>query len=151
MTQRYTLYAGHRDVQVDIRFKEANAKDATFSTGVQKLERDNVGFLQADGLAGSGGSNLAYKNDTVNHPRDTVGLGICVPKRYVTAHQEDDVNYLFQMNTDGGRELTYYFTFNALKEDKGFKDSPSWFAYLKEWQQALAQPCKVTIHSLHNN
>ena len=151
MTQRYTLYAGHRDVQVDIRFKEANAKDATFSTGVQKLERDNVGFLQADGLAGSWGSNLAYKNDTVNHPRETVGLGICVPKRYVTAHQEDDVNYLFQMNTDGGRELTYYFTFNALKEDKGFKDSPSWFAYLKEWQQALAQPCKVIIHSLHNN
>lgn len=151
MTQRYTLYAGHRDVQVDICFKEADAKDATFSTGVQKLERDNVGFLQADGLAGSWGSNLAYKNDTVNHPRETVGLGICVPKRYVTAHQEDNVNYLFQMDTDGGRELTYYFTFNALKEDKGFKDSPSWFAYLKEWQQALAQPCKVTIHSLHNN
>lgn len=145
MTQHYTLYAGHRDVRVDIRFKEADVKGAEFCTGVQKLERDNVGFLHDDGLAGSWGSNLAYKNDTVNHPRETVGLGVCVPRTYVVTPQEDDVNYLFRMNTGAGQELSYYFTFNALKEEKGFKDSRSWFAYLKKWQQALAHPCKITI------
>ena len=71
MTQRYTLYAGHRDVRVDISFKEEDATHKAFATGIQKLERDNVGFLDADGLAGSWGSNLAYKNDTVNHPRES--------------------------------------------------------------------------------
>ena len=145
MTQRYTLYAGHRDVRVDISFKEADASGKTFATGVQKLERDNVGFLDADGLAGSWGSNLAYKNDTVNHPRETVGLGIYVPRRYMAGKLEDDVNYLYQMNTNGDRGLSYYFTFNALKEDKGCKTSADWFAHLRDWQASLAHPCKITI------
>lgn len=145
MVQRYTLYAGHRDVRVDIRFKETDAQDKTFSSGVQKLERDNVGFLQADGLAGSWGSNLAYKNDTINHPRETVGLGICVPRDYVMESLEDEVNYLFLMKTGGTHSLTYHFTFTATKEETGYTNSTDWFAHLKEWQASLAHPCIITI------
>ena len=89
------------------------AGDLSQKTGVQKLERDNVGFLDADGLAGSWGSNLAYKNDTVNHPRETVGLGIYVPRRYLLSKQEDENNYLYQMRPDKDGRLTYYFTFAA--------------------------------------
>lgn len=148
MTQRYTLYAGHRDVRVDVSFKEEDATHKTFATGVQKLERDNVGFLDADGLAGSWGSNLAYKNDTINHPRETVGLGIYVPGRYIAAHQEDDVNYLIQMHTDSDYTLTYHFTFAAAKEERGYKSSTDWFTHLREWQAALAHPCKITIMKL---
>lgn len=146
MTQRYTLYAGHRDVRVDISFREAGeAASKTFATGVQKLERDNVGFLDADGLAGSWGSNLAYKNDTVNHPRETVGLGIYVPRRYLLSKQEDENNYLYQMRPDKDGRLTYYFTFAAAKEERGYKNSKEWFAALPSWQSSVARPCKVTI------
>ena len=146
MTQRYTLYAGHRDVRVDISFREAEeAASKTFATGVQKLERDNVGFLDADGLAGSWGSNLAYKNDTVNHPRETVGLGIYVPRRYLLSKQEDENNYLYQMRPDKDGKLTYYFTFAAAKEERGYKNSKEWFAALPSWQSSVAHPCKVTI------
>ena len=146
MTQRYTLYAGHRDVRVDISFREAGeAASKTFATGVQKLERDNVGFLDADGLAGSWGSNLAYKNDTVNHPRETVGLGIYVPRRYLLSKQEDENNYLYQMRPDKDGRLTYYFTFAAAKEERGYKNSKEWFAALPSWQTSVARPCKVTI------
>ena len=146
MTQRYTLYAGHRDVRVDISFREAGeAASKTFATGVQKLERDNVGFLDADGLAGSWGSNLAYKNDTVNHPRETVGLGIYVPRRYLLSKQEDENNYLYQMRPDKDGRLTYYFTFAAAKEERGYKNSKEWFAALSSWQTSVARPCKVTI------
>ena len=145
MTQRYTLYAGHRDVRVDISFKEEDATHKAFATGIQKLERDNVGFLDADGLAGSWGSNLAYKNDTVNHPRETVGLGIYVPGRFVTLTKEDDINYLIQLHTNRDRQLTYFFTFAAAKEEEGFKDSRAWFDHLVEWQSRQAHPCKVTI------
>ena len=146
MTQRYTLYAGHRDVRVDISFREAGeAASKTFATGVQKLERDNVGFLDADGLAGSWGSNLAYKNDTVNHPRETVGLGIYVPRRYLLSKQEDENNYLYQMRPDKDGKLTYYFTFAAAKEERGYKNSKEWFAALPSWQTSVARPCKVTI------
>ena len=146
MTQRYTLYAGHRDVRVDISFREAGeAASKTFATGVQKLERDNVGFLDADGLAGSWGSNLAYKNDTVNHPRETVGLGIYVPGGYLLSTQEDENNYLYQMRPDKDGRLTYYFTFAAAKEERGYKNSKEWFAALPSWQTSVARPCKVTI------
>ena len=146
ITQRYTLYAGHRDVRVDISFREAGeAASKTFATGVQKLERDNVGFLEADGLAGSWGSNLAYKNDTVNHPRETVGLGIYVPRRYLLSKQEDENNYLYQMRPDKDGRLTYYFTFAAAKEERGYKNSKEWFAALPSWQTSVARPCKVTI------
>lgn len=145
MCQRYTLYAGHRDVEMNVRFSEAEVGKDLFCTGVQKLECDNVGFLNVDGLAGSWGTNLPNKNDTVNNPRETVGLGIYVPKKYVQDIHEDDVNYLLLMNTNNSKELNYSFCFYAGKEAEGFKDSTSWFAYLKEWQQALLHPCKITI------
>lgn len=145
MTQRYILYAGHRDVRVDVRFKEVDVKDCVFCSGVQKLESDNIGFLNTSGLAGSWGTNLPNKKDSISNPRQTVGLGICVPKKQVTGVIEDEVNYLLLMNTCGRKKLTYYFTFNAGKEEKGFKDSKSWFAYLKKWQKELTHPCKITI------
>lgn len=145
MVQHYIIYAGHRDVNVQVRFKESSVKENTFCSGVQKLERDNVGFLQADGLAGSWGSNLPEKKDTITNPRETVGLGFCIPKANVKTVKEDEHNYLVVFDTHGGKTIDYHFTFNSAKEEKGMKDSKTWFAYLKEWQQALQHPCKITI------
>lgn len=145
MTQHYTLYAGHRDVRVDVVFKGTPVKENTFCTGVMKVEEENVGFLQADGLAGSWGTNLPEKTDTVNNPRETVGLGVCVPQRYVNKTVEDASNYLVIMDTDKGDALSYNLTFCTAKEERGFRTSAAWFAYLKEWQEALRHPCRVSV------
>lgn len=145
MTQHYILYAGHRDLQVNVSFKEPSVKENTFCTGVMKVEENNIGFLQPDGLAGSWGTNLPEKTDTINNPRETVGLGVCVPKRYVSKTVEDDANYLVVVNTDGDRSLSYHLTFCAAKEENGFKGPNAWFAYLRQWQQALQHPCQITI------
>ncbi len=145
MRQHYTLYTGHRDVQVDVNFRGTRVKDNTFCTGVMKVEEQNVGFLQADGLAGSWGTNLPEKTDTINNPRETVGLGVCVPQKYVNKTVENDANYLVVMDTDNGEALSYHLTFCTAKEDKGFKQSTAWFAYLKEWQAELQHPCRVRV------
>ncbi len=145
MRQHYTLYAGHRDVEVDVAFRGPKVQENTFCTGVMKVEEQNVGFLQKDGLAGSWGTNLPEKTDTINNPRETVGLGVCVPQKYVNKTVENDANYLVVMDTDKGESLSYHLTFCAAKEDKGFKQSAAWFAYLKEWQAELQHPCRVRV------
>lgn len=145
MKQHYILYAGHRDLQVKAFFKEPEVKENTFCTGVMKVEENNVGFLQADGLTGSWGTNLPEKTDTINNPRETVGLGVCVPKRYVNKTVENASNYLVVMDTDNSQSLSYHLTFCAVKEDKGYKESNEWFAYLRQWQQELKHPCQITI------
>ncbi len=145
MKQHYILYAGHRDLQVQVSFKEASVKENTFCTGVMKVEEENVGFLQSDGLAGSWGTNLPEKTDTINNPRETVGLGVCVPKQYVDSTIENDANYLVILNTNGTQSLSYYLTFCTTKEDEGYPDKEAWFAYLRQWQADLQHPCQVTI------
>ncbi len=145
MTQHYILYAGHRDLQVEVSFREAEAKDHTFCTGVMKVEEQNVGFLQGNGLAGSWGVNLPEKTDTINNPRETVGLGVYVPQKFVKESVEDAGNYLLIMHTNGTQSLNYRLTFNAVKEEKGYKSAQEWFAYLHRWQEELQHPCTITI------
>lgn len=145
MVQHYILYAGHRDVETVIYATAPDIQKELFCTGVQKLERDNIGFLQPDGLAGSWGTNLPEKGDTIANPRETVGLGIYVPKTYINHTKEDTNNYLFMLRPDATGYMTYHFTFCCTKEEKGFKDRQSWFNYLKDWEAALQHPCKIQI------
>ena len=45
MRQRYTIYAGHRDVQVDVQLAGPSIDSELFCTGVQKIEMDNEGYI----------------------------------------------------------------------------------------------------------
>jgi hypothetical protein len=101
--------------------------------------------LQGDGLAGSWGVNLPEKTDTINNPRETVGLGVYVPQKFVKESVEDAGNYLLIMHTNGTQSLNYRLTFNAVKEEKGYKSAQEWFAYLHRWQEELQHPCTITI------
>lgn len=145
MVQHYIIYAGHRDVETVIRLSAPQIQNELFCTGVQKLERDNTGFLQKKGLAGSWGTNLPEKGDTIANPRETVGLGIYVPTLYINHSREDKNNYLYMVRPDAKGTINYHFTFCCTKEEDGFKDKTSWFNYLKEWEAALQHPCTVTI------
>ena len=143
MIQRYILYAGHRDVEVNIHFEEADVKNNTFCTGVMKLETENKGFIQKDGLAGSWGKNIPEKGEPDNV--ETVGLGVYIPQVYVSKTLEDSNNYLILLNTNGKKSLKYNLTFCAAKEEQGFKDSKSWFEYLNQWKNQLQHICSISI------
>ena len=142
MRQRYTIYAGHRDVQVDIQLAGQDIDNERFCTGVQKIEMQNEGFLQPDGLAGSWGLNVPDKaaEDLI----EGVGLGVCVPTTYLTSTKEDAYNYLTILHPQNGH-IRYHLAICALMEKEGFKNSRQWFAWLQEWRQQLDMPCIVSV------
>ena len=117
MTQYYTLWAGHRDVKVEINFEDKLTNE-TFCTGVQKLETDITGFLEEKGIAGSWGTNQPEKGKLIF---ETVGLGIYIPNNYIKDYREDSGNYLFNIGNDGNNYIHYYITFCNKKEESGWK------------------------------
>ncbi len=140
MRQLYTIYAGHRDVQVDVRLSGAGVNDEMFCTGVQKLEMDNEGFVRAEGLAGSWGRNVPDKaaEDLV----EGVGLGVYVPAAYLSDVKEDDYNYLTLLRPSNGR-IRYWLSICALMEQDGFKNAAQWFGWLTQWKTECDHPCLV--------
>ena len=143
MRQRYTIYAGHRDVEVDIQLTGADVNGLAFCTGVQKLEMDNEGLMDfTNGLVGSWGRNVPDKaaEDLI----EGVGLGVSVDTRYLTSKKEDAYNYLDILHPINGR-IRYHLAICALMERDGFKDAKSWFNWLHEWQAELNQPCTIKV------
>ena len=143
MRQRYTIYAGHRDVQVDITLAGAAVDDELFCTGVQKLEMDNEGYMAlASGLVGSWGRNIPDKaaEDLV----EGVGLGVYVGPAYLSSKKEDAYNYLTILRPRDGR-ISYHLAICALMERGGFRDSKGWFAWLEQWRAELDAPCTIKV------
>lgn len=143
MRQRYTIYAGHRDVEVDLQLTGADVNGLAFCTGVQKLEMDNEGLMDfTNGLVGSWGRNVPDKaaEDLI----EGVGLGVSVDTRYLTSKKEDAYNYLDILHPINGR-IRYHLAICALMERDGFKDAKSWFNWLHEWQAELNQPCTIKV------
>ena len=129
MTQYYTLWAGHRDVKVEIIFEDKLTNE-TFCTGVQKLETDISGFLDGKGVAGSWGTNQPEKGKLIF---ETVGLGIYIPHKYIKDYREDASNYLFNIGNDGKNYIHYYITFCNEREEVGWKKNIEWFDHVKNW------------------
>lgn len=142
MTQRYTLYAGRRDVSVEIRIEGVSA-DETYCTGIQKLEEKPEGFIRDNGLCGSWGFNVPEKS--VPEHREGVGLGLYVHPSNRRAMKEDEFNYLTLLRTDGKGRIRYAIATCAEREKGGFKNAGEWFAYLAQWQEELARPCTVEV------
>lgn len=143
MTQRYTLWGGHRDYQVDVKVDGDKATDI-YATGIQKLETDNRGFIRPDGLAGSWGSNIPEKK----YPEmvEQVGLGLWTPAACRVETREDDVNYLTLLKPDRNSGLiTYRVNIAGDREKGGFSDSATWFKYLEDWKRELDNPCTITV------
>lgn len=134
MKQVYTMLAGHRDVQVDIYLEGASDKDV-FATGAQKIEMENEGFLQQDGLVGSWGKNIPEKGapDLI----EGVGIGVYVEPKYVTKVFEDDLNYLVHVHPVKGHIRYHLCAAADMEKEGGFHSAKDWFAYLKNWQKEL--------------
>lgn len=146
MTQRYSLYAGRREIMVEVIIDGA-PEGEQFYTGIQKLENNNSGFILDEiltgNLCGSWGSNIPDKSKP--HLSENVGLGLYVnPENCVSMH-EDSLNYLVRLRTDNKNCIRYFVATCAGRETNGFKNAEQWFNYLTEWQEEMAQPCIVEL------
>lgn len=133
MTVRYILYARHRDGIVEIR---ASEDIDNLVTGVQQI---GGGSTMSDnkGLVGSWGTDFPV-TDTLKYKKQTVGLGVFVPKIFVKQQLVEGANNLVLMPYHKDETLRFYFTAAARKEEKNpFTSSEQFFTYLKNWAAAL--------------
>lgn len=145
MTTRYILYGGHRDVRVEVSFKEPLA-DETFCAGVINV-KDSDHYSDHKGLIGCWGTDWpAGANDTIGRKLETVGLAVCIPHEYVKEEQPVTENLTYTVGAEGETSFTYHLSFASLRETFGFKNAKEWFDYMKQWKKGLEHPCKVEVH-----
>lgn len=160
---RYILYAGHRDVMVDVKFSRPVA-DLSLSTGVTDILGSEK-LSDGKGLLGCWGTALAGNNPKVYENR-TVGLAVCVPKdifkgeSYFTDMAPEEAGkmgdngklilpnqaYVSLVGTTTDN-LHYWFTATCDLETYGFADSKAWMQYLKQWKKELNSPVVVTVNA----
>ncbi|MBO4215405.1 MAG: DUF4861 domain-containing protein [Bacteroidaceae bacterium] len=158
MHQYYTLYAGHRDMQVEVQFTPSSGKKLfekkLFCTGVQKVGEtaDETtrkghkpqGFVKKEGLAASWGCDYPDMGKKQQWAPEAVGLAVYVPKEYVNDTKEDQLNYLYVVQPNKNH-LRYYVSFCADKEENGFHTAKEWFASLDDWKDQLSHPVTVKV------
>ena len=140
MTIRYTQYAGHRDTDVDVFFNK-NVSDRLFSTGVINV-KGSVEFSDHKGLRACWGTDYP-SSDTVNWKRETVGLAVCIPQKYIRSEEPANKdNYAFVVATPDNH-LAYKVIYTSANETFGYHSAEEWFEFLKEWKKEVLKPIQV--------
>ena len=140
MTIRYTQYAGHRDTDVDVKFNK-NVKGYRFSTGIINVKGSEE-FSDKKGLRACWGTDYP-STDTVKWSRETVGLGILIPKKYIASEEPANKdNYAYVVKTDDD-DLSYKIIYTSANETFGYHSAKEWFDFLKEWHKEVEQPVVV--------
>ena len=142
MTIRYTQYAGHRDTDVDVFFNKP-VNDYLFSTGFINVKGSEE-FSDKKGIRACWGTDWP-SGDTINFKRETVGLGICIPMKYIKSEEPANKdNYAFVLKVNG-RQMSYKVTYTSANETFGYHTAKEWFDYLKAWCKEVEKPVKVEI------
>jgi len=142
MTLRYIQYAGHRDTDVEVYFNRPVA-GYQFSTGIINV-KGSVEFSDKQGLRACWGTDWPA-GDTINWKRETVGLGICIPQRYIKSEEPANKdNYAFVVGTDTDR-MKYKVIYCSDNEDFGYHSAKEWFDFLKEWKKEEEKQIAISI------
>jgi hypothetical protein len=136
MTNRYILYAGHRDVRVETLFDEPLGNES-FCTGVMNI-KGSVSYSDHQGLIACWGRDWPV-NDTVKYAKETVGLACYIPHRYADREANDGANYLYILSAPNQQRFIHYISFTSMKETFGYKTSEDWFAYVRKWKKGLEE------------
>ena len=144
MTTRYTLYAGRRDLQVDVKFSRPVA-DLRFSTGIINV-KNSTEYSDKKGIRGCWGTDWPVsEKDSAGHKRETVGLGICIPRASLVQElPPDNDNYAYEIAIRGN-QFHYAVSFCSDNENFGYHNADDWFNYLKLWKREREQPVVVKI------
>ena len=114
---------------------------------MQDIVGTSKSFSDHIGLVGIWGTDWPV-NDTVKYAKETVGLGTCIPQRYVQSEEKDKANFLYTITAPGNNYFQYHTTFTSMKETFGYKTPEAWFAYLRKWKEELAHPVTVKIKGI---
>ena len=162
----YTLYAGHRDVQVCVKFSHT-VEGLPLAIGTVDIADPKGAEEHSDckGLRGCWGNAWAGNNPKV-YEQHTVGLAVNIPERYYKSESrfsDMDKEQIGTLNEKTGKfnmpnqalvdivgtdtdHLNYWFCATCDLESFGFKDSKAWFSFLDEWKKELASPAEITYN-----
>ena len=136
---QYTLRAGHRDMRCDVSLSEPVEG---LCTGVQMIPaKGNSPFsishfpLENGILLASWGTDFPV-NDTIKYAKETVGLGMFIPKEYAGEVVQDKQNLLCLLK---GTTPHFYLTAcGATKENHPVAtNATEWLIYLRRWAAKL--------------
>lgn len=142
---RYTVYAGHRDFDVQARFSRTPVDFSTyrFATGLINVKGSEE--FGCENVRGCWGSDWPTGKDDGQHKLETVGLGIYVPGEYLVSEEKatkDDYTNVVKP-VDG--VINYKLAYTSANENFGLKDKGAWFAWLRNWSRRQAEPLKVSF------
>ncbi len=144
MTSIYTLYAGNRACDVDVKF-DRPVPDYSFAAGFINV-KNSTEFSDGKGLRGCWGTDWPVEGkDTLVRHKETVGLAIYVPQEYIASEEpanKDNYAYVLKTTTD---ELHYKISFCSDNESFGYHSDQAWYNALKEWREDIEQPLVITI------
>ena len=144
LTNRYILYAGHRDLLVETFFSEP-LKEEVFCTGVQNIMgNETLSYSDHKGLVGSWGRYWPV-TDTVKYAKETIGIATYIPQKYIRQEVKDKDNFLYTISAPGSDRFHHHTMFTSRKETFGFPTPDAWFAYMREWKEELQHPVTVKI------
>ena len=142
------MKAGHRDMRCDVF---CSAPVEGLCTGVQTIPakggKDTISLILPNGiLLASWGTDWPV-NDSVKYAKETVGLGVFIPKEYAGALVHDKRNNLCLLNLSAFSHQPsalpstahFYLTCcGATKENHPVaKTAEEWYAYLRRWAKKL--------------
>lgn len=137
MAVQYTMQAGHRDMRCDVQLSE---EVKGLCTGVQTIPakggKDTATIMLQNGiLLASWGTDWPV-NDSVKYGKETVGLGVFIPKEFAGEQVHDKQNNLCLLK---GTKPHFYLTcIGATKENHPVATSATeWYAYLRRWAKTL--------------
>lgn len=145
MTTRYTMQAGHRDMRCDVK---ASEPIEGLCTGVQTIPakggKDTTTIILENGvLLASWGTDWPV-NDSAKYAKETVGLGVFIPKKYAGELKHDKQNNLciltsLPLREGAGVGLHFYLTCcGATKENHPVaRNAEEWLVYLRRWAKSL--------------
>lgn len=142
-TIRYTIYAGHRDFDVDVFFNK-DVSDYLFATGLINVKGSSE-FSDGKGLRGCYGSDWPTGKDDGKHKLETVGLGIYVPQSALVSQQPANKDCYTQVVKPAGSQLSYKLAYTSANETYGFKGEKEWYEWLKAWKKQIEEPVQVSV------
>ena len=140
-TIRYTIYAGHRDFDVDVFFNK-DVSNYDFATGLINVKGSSE-YVDGKGLRGCWGSDWPTGKDDGKHKLETVGLGIYVPAQMLAKQMPANKDCYTQVVRPIGNKLSYKLAYTSANETYGPKGEKEWYQWLKCWKKQLEQPIIV--------
>lgn len=140
-TIRYTIYAGHRDFDVDVFFNK-NVSNYDLATGLINVKGSSE-YADGKGLRGCWGSDWPTGKDDGKHKLETVGLGIYVPAQMLAKQMPANKDCYTQVVRPIGNKLSYKLAYTSANETYGPKGEKEWYEWLKCWKKQIEQPIIV--------